>query len=161
MQWLWYNNNRNDLTGGQDMKKIIFSSMVFLLFPVMSHGAGYVLATYGSGGEVEGPSYGIEMGGIFLSPYHPAGGAFSVGLGISVADTDEDPPIGSRRRTTTAMNRRSMRPSGPRSPLPFSALRASGTQARTPCSRTGWGEGLRNGQPCLLVARGTLRDGVV
>jgi len=74
------------------MKKIIFSSMVFLLFPVMSHGAGYVLATYGSGGEVDGPSYGLEMGGIFLSPYHPAGGAFSVGLGISVADTDEDPP---------------------------------------------------------------------
>ena len=74
------------------MKKIIFSALVFLLLPVISHGAGYVLANYGSGGEVDGPSYGLEMGGIFLSPYHPNGGAFSVGLGISIADTDEDPP---------------------------------------------------------------------
>lgn len=74
------------------MKKIILSALVFLLFPVISHGAGYVLANYGSGGEVDGPSYGLEMGGIFLSPYHPNGGALSVGLGISIADTDEDPP---------------------------------------------------------------------
>ena len=74
------------------MKKIIFSALVFLLLPVISHGAGYVLVNYGSGGEVDGPSYGLEMGGIFLSPYHPNGGAFSVGLGISIADTDEDPP---------------------------------------------------------------------
>lgn len=74
------------------MKKIIFSALVLLVLPAISHGAGYVLATYGSGGEVDGPSYGLEMGGIFLSPYHPQGGALSLGLGISVADTDEDPP---------------------------------------------------------------------
>ena len=74
------------------MKKIILPALLFLLFPMISHGAGYVIANYGSGGDVDGPSYGLEMGGIFLSPYHPQGGAFSVGLGISIADTDEDPP---------------------------------------------------------------------
>lgn len=74
------------------MKKIISSVVSLLLVPVMAHAAGYVFATYGSGGEVDGPSYGLEMGGIFLSPYHPNGGAFSVGLGVSIADTDEDPP---------------------------------------------------------------------
>lgn len=74
------------------MKKIIFPMLFLILYPMLSHGAGYVFASYGSGGEVDGPSYGLEMGGIFLSPYHPNGGAFSVGVGISIADTDEDPP---------------------------------------------------------------------
>ncbi|HPI91655.1 MAG TPA: hypothetical protein PLT09_00170 [Deltaproteobacteria bacterium] len=80
------------------MKKIIFSALVLLFIPLVSHGAGYVLADYGSGGEVDGPSYGLEMGGIFLSPYHPNGGAFSVGLGISIADTDENPPASPTRK---------------------------------------------------------------
>ncbi|MCU0575864.1 MAG: hypothetical protein MUD15_03445 [Desulfobacterota bacterium] len=74
------------------MKKIIFPALFLMLVPSFSHGAGYVQVNCGSGGEVDGISYGLEMGGIFLSPYHPNGGAFSMGLGISIADTDEDPP---------------------------------------------------------------------
>jgi hypothetical protein len=88
---VWYNNNRNDLYGGQDMKKIILG-MLLVFLPVISHGAGYVIADYATGGRIDAQSLGLEMGAIFLSPYHPNGGAFSLGLGISVADTDENPP---------------------------------------------------------------------
>jgi hypothetical protein len=68
----------------------LITLMVFL--PMISHGAGYVIADYASGGEIDAQSIGLEMGAIFLSPYHPNGGAFSLGLGISIADTDENPP---------------------------------------------------------------------
>ena len=74
------------------MKKIILITLVMLVFPIISHGAGYVLGNFGIGGKVHDPSYGLEMGGIFLSPYHPNGGAFSLGLGASIAQTDENPP---------------------------------------------------------------------
>lgn len=74
------------------MKRIIFAALVFMVLPLISHSAGYVLATYGNGGEVSNPSYGMELGGIFLSPYHPRGGAFSLGIGASIADTEEDQP---------------------------------------------------------------------
>lgn len=74
------------------MKKIILGSLFVLFLPALSHGAGYVLGNFGVGGEVDSPSYGLELGAIFLSPYHPTGGAYSVGLGISIADSDEDPP---------------------------------------------------------------------
>jgi hypothetical protein len=73
------------------MKRIIFITLVMLVLPVISHGAGYVLANYGDGGKVHASSYGLELGGIFLSPYHPNGGAFSLGVGASIATTDEHP----------------------------------------------------------------------
>ncbi len=66
-----------------------------VLFPAVCSASGYITANYGiGGGDVDEPSLGIEMGGIFLSNLHPSGGAFSLGLGVSVADTDEDPPSG-------------------------------------------------------------------
>jgi hypothetical protein len=74
------------------MKKFLCAMFVVILVPSVSEGAGYVALNYGTGGEVDESSYGIELGGIFLSSYHPRGGAFSVGLGVSLADTDEDPP---------------------------------------------------------------------
>ncbi|MCD6570316.1 MAG: hypothetical protein J7L53_06400 [Deltaproteobacteria bacterium] len=75
------------------IKRIILILSVILLFPGICLASGYVLATYGTGGdEIDGPSLGIELGGIFLSDLHPTGGAFSFGLGISVGDSDEDPP---------------------------------------------------------------------
>lgn len=74
------------------MKKIILWTLLITILPLISHGAGYVLATYGNGGKVNDSSYGLEMGGIFLSPYHPNGGAFSLGIGASIAQTDEDAP---------------------------------------------------------------------
>jgi hypothetical protein len=73
------------------MKKIILITLVMIVLPVISHGAGYVLANYGDGGKVHASSYGLELGGIFLSPYHPNGGAFSLGIGASIANTDEHP----------------------------------------------------------------------
>jgi hypothetical protein len=74
------------------MKKIILITLVMTVLPVISHAAGYVLANYGDGGKVHASSYGLELGGIFLSPYHPNGGAFSVGIGASIAQTDENAP---------------------------------------------------------------------
>jgi hypothetical protein len=71
------------------MKKIILITLVMIVLPAISHGAGYVLVNYGDGGKVHASSYGLELGGIFLSPYHPNGGAFSLGIGASIADTDE------------------------------------------------------------------------
>ena len=73
------------------MKKIILITLVMIVLPVISHGAGYVLANYGDGGKVDASSYGLELGGIFLSPYHPNGGAFSLGIGASIAQTGEHP----------------------------------------------------------------------
>jgi len=58
---------------------------------MISQGAGYVIANYGDGGRVHASSYGVELGGIFLSSLHPNGGAFSVGIGASIADTNEHP----------------------------------------------------------------------
>jgi hypothetical protein len=76
------------------MKKIILITLVIVVLPMISHGAGYVLANYGNGGKVHASSYGFEFGGIFLSPYHPNGGAFSLGIGASMAKTDEHPSSG-------------------------------------------------------------------
>jgi hypothetical protein len=73
------------------MKKIISITLVLMVLPLISHGAGYVLANYGDGGKVDASSYGLELGGIFLSPYHPNGGAFSLGIGASIANTNEHP----------------------------------------------------------------------
>ena len=73
------------------MKKMIFWTLLLICIPMVSHGAGYVFANYGNGGKVGEASYGLEVGGIFLSPYHPTGGAFSIGIGASIADTDEEP----------------------------------------------------------------------
>lgn len=68
--------------------------LLSVLFPVVCSASGYVLVNYGIGGKVDEPSLGVEIGGIFLSDLHPSGGALSLGLGVSVADTDEDPPSG-------------------------------------------------------------------
>ncbi len=80
------------------MKRTIIASVLLVLAPPALHAAGYVFATYGNGGDVSEPSYGVEIGGIFLSRYHPTGGAFSAGIGVSVADTDEDPPASPERK---------------------------------------------------------------
>jgi hypothetical protein len=69
---------------------VLAAFLVF--FPSVCAAEGYVMVNYGTGGEVDEPSLGVEIGGIFLSPLHPAGGAVSFGLGVSVADTDESMP---------------------------------------------------------------------
>jgi hypothetical protein len=76
------------------MKKFIIAAILIVCIPVLCHAEGYVLINYGYGGEIDEPSLGVEMGGIFLSYLHPTGGAFSLGIGLSVGDTDEDPPSG-------------------------------------------------------------------
>lgn len=81
--------------GVKNMKRLLAIMVVFLVFlPSICAANGYILANYGIGGEVEEPSLGLELGGIFLSNLHPTGGALSFGLGVSVADTDENPPSG-------------------------------------------------------------------
>lgn len=72
------------------MKKVILVVLLAVL-PMVSHGAGYVIGDYGVGGKIHDPSYGVELGGIFLSPLHPTGGAFSAGIGVSVATSDDHP----------------------------------------------------------------------
>ncbi len=74
------------------MKRLFFGVLLALLIPGLAHAEGYVLVNYGVAGEIDEPSLGIEMGGIFLSYLHPTGGALSLGIGVSVGDTDEDPP---------------------------------------------------------------------
>lgn len=77
--------------------------VVLLAFvPMVSYGAGYIIGDFGTGGKVDGPSYGIELGGIFLSPLHPRGGAFSAGIGVSIADTDDDPTSNETLLPTTS-----------------------------------------------------------
>ncbi|HOM28009.1 MAG TPA: hypothetical protein PLS81_00945, partial [Deltaproteobacteria bacterium] len=80
------------------MKRMMFVWALVVLAPTAADAAGYVFATYGNGGDVGEPSYGIELGAVFLSPYHPTGGAFSVGVGVSIADTDEDPPASPEKK---------------------------------------------------------------
>jgi hypothetical protein len=63
-----------------------------VLFPGVCGASGYFLANYGLGGESDGASLGVEIGAVFLSSLHPSGGAFSIGVGVSGADTDENPP---------------------------------------------------------------------
>jgi len=77
------------------MRKIFFAVVLMAVIPCICHGAGYALFTYGVGGEIDEPSYAIELGGIYLSNLHPTGGAFSFGLGVSIGDTDENPPSAS------------------------------------------------------------------
>ncbi len=73
------------------VKKVLII-LIIMVIPGAGYAAGYVLGSYGSGGTVGEISYGMEMGGIFLSELHPRGGAFSFGLGVSVADTDDGMP---------------------------------------------------------------------
>jgi hypothetical protein len=75
------------------MKRLLtVLAVLLLLFPTVCAAEGYVLVNYGLGGKIDEPSLGVEMGGIFLSSLHPDGGALSFGLGVSIADTDEDIP---------------------------------------------------------------------
>ena len=74
------------------MRRVVNLVVAMLIFPWVCHGAGYVSVNYALGGKIDGPSLGIEMGGVFLSYLHPQDGALSVGIGISAADTDDDPP---------------------------------------------------------------------
>jgi hypothetical protein len=85
------------------MKRLLPILTVFaVLFPAICFASGYVLVNYGVGGKIDEPSLGLELGGIFLSDLHPTGGALSLGLGVSVADTDENPPSGLQPLTTQA-----------------------------------------------------------
>lgn len=77
------------------MKKFLIAVIMVVFVPAVCLAEGYVLVNYGIGGEIDEPSLGVEMGGIFLSYLHPTGGALSLGIGISVGDTDEDPPSAS------------------------------------------------------------------
>ncbi len=75
------------------MKMLLAALAVLLvLVPTLCRAEGYVMVNYGIGGDIDEPSLGVEMGGIFLSRLHPEGGAVSFGLGVSIADTDEDIP---------------------------------------------------------------------
>ena len=74
------------------MRRLCGIILMALLIPAVSQGAGYVVGTYGLGGEMGEPSAGLEIGAIFLSDLHPTGGAFSLGIGISIGGTDESPP---------------------------------------------------------------------
>ncbi|HPW68114.1 MAG: hypothetical protein ACOX2W_05730 [Desulfomonilia bacterium] len=75
------------------MKRLLAALTVLLvLVPTLCSAEGYVMVNYGIGGDIDEPSLGVEMGGIFLSRLHPEGGAVSFGLGVSVADTDEHIP---------------------------------------------------------------------
>ena len=74
------------------MKNFLIAVVMITFVPAVCLAEGYVLVNYGIGGEIDEPSLGVEMGGIFLSYLHPTGGALSLGIGISVGDTDEDPP---------------------------------------------------------------------
>jgi hypothetical protein len=75
------------------MKRVLALLAGFLvLLPGVCGASGYVMVNYGYGGKVDNPSLGVELGGVFLSSLHPSGGALSVGLGVSVADTDDNPP---------------------------------------------------------------------
>lgn len=74
------------------MRKTILIVWVVLAFPVSSHAAGYLIGTYGFGGAMDGMSWGAELGGVFLSEYHPTGDAFSAGVGFSVGQTEDSIP---------------------------------------------------------------------
>ena len=65
---------------------------LIVLFPGVCGASGYFLANYGLGGKADGASIGVEIGAVFLSKLHPSGGALSIGVGVSAADTDEDAP---------------------------------------------------------------------
>ena len=77
------------------MKKFIIVACMVVFIPAVCQAEGYVIVNYGIGGEIDEPSLGVEIGGIFLSYLHPAGGPLSLGIGVSVGDTDEDPPSAS------------------------------------------------------------------
>ena len=77
------------------MKKFIIGALMVVILPAVCQAEGYVIVNYGIGGDIDEPSLGVEIGGIFLSYLHPTGGALSFGIGISAGDTDEDPPSAS------------------------------------------------------------------
>jgi hypothetical protein len=74
------------------MKKEILIVCIALLVPGLAYGGGYVIGTYGFGGAMDAPSWGAEMGGVFLSDLHPTGGALSAGVGFSVGLTGDSIP---------------------------------------------------------------------
>ncbi len=75
------------------MKRLLIAlAFLLVLVPTLCRAEGYVMVNYGIGGDIDEPSLGVEMGGIFFSHLHPEGGAVSFGLGVSIADTDEDIP---------------------------------------------------------------------
>ncbi|HQJ10130.1 MAG TPA: hypothetical protein PLF54_14070, partial [Deltaproteobacteria bacterium] len=88
------------------MKRLLpVATLIAVFFPAVCLASGYVLVNYGIGGKVDEPSLGVELGGIFLSDLHPTGGALSLGLGVSIADTDENPPsTGEPFNTRTKFN---------------------------------------------------------
>jgi hypothetical protein len=83
------------LNGGIIMRKTVLMVCMLLLLPGLSHAAGYVIGTYGFGGKMDGSSWGVELGGVFLSDLHPNGDALSAGIGFSVGNTDDNPPSAS------------------------------------------------------------------
>jgi hypothetical protein len=87
------------------MKKvfaILASLMVFL--PGVCGASGYFMVNYGLGGSNNEASLGVELGGVFLSSLHPTGGALSIGVGLSAADTDENPPDNLQRTALPLSN---------------------------------------------------------
>lgn len=74
-------------------RTICISILLMLILPGMSHAGGYVLGNFGFGGKSNHLSYGAEFGGVFLSSLHPTGGAFSAGLGCSIAVPDSDQKV--------------------------------------------------------------------
>ncbi len=73
------------------MKKLL-AVLIISLLPLPLLAAGYLNFSYGSGGESDATSFGLEMGGIVLSNLHPTGGALCGGFGVSVADTKQSVP---------------------------------------------------------------------
>jgi len=73
------------------MKKV-YLYLVILLFPISLQAAGYINLNYGTGGNSDATSLGLEMGGIMLSNLHPTGGAVFGGFCVSVADTEDRIP---------------------------------------------------------------------
>jgi hypothetical protein len=62
------------------MKKFIIGALMIVFIPAICQAEGYVIVNYGIGGEIDEPSLGLEIGGIFLSYLHPTGGALSLGI---------------------------------------------------------------------------------
>ena len=61
------------------MKKIISTTLVLMVLPMISHGAGYVLANYGDGGKVNGQAMGSNWAGYSFHPIIPTAGLSASG----------------------------------------------------------------------------------
>jgi hypothetical protein len=73
-------------------KRIVLFIGIACLVPGLCHASGYLIGTYGFGGAMDDPSWGAELGGVFLSDMHPTGGSLSAGIGFSVGETKDDVP---------------------------------------------------------------------